>query len=227
MKKILILVFCLFAGSVMAQELFPELAGVKGHTKESPQSVNIQVKEKTLEEEVSHQKEGEAEEGGEEKLSAEGELSEEDGIGSETETETDLFEEKTKVEETEEAPVEESEEEEDEKDQKITIYMQDADATITPNRDFSYCFGILKILNTLKKPVQALDVVLNYGGLTTKYNIRNLQPQGEQTGSITLMGRACETILDMPEMTINACKVEDMKEATCKKKVEFLPLRGE
>ena len=227
MKKILIMVVCLLAGSVAAQELFPELAGLGGRTKQVEKKAVAEPKPAPV---VAETKQEALPEIGGESLSAEdGVLTAED-MGTATEEtvteEVDLFAAPAPQEEAKEEEADEEEEDEEE-DQKITIYMQDADATITPNRDFSYCFGILKVTSTMKKPVEALDVVLKYGGLTSNYNIRNLVPKDEQTGTISLMGEACEHILDMPEITIKTCRVPEMSEAKCKKKVEFLPLRGE
>ncbi len=228
MKKILIMALCLLAGSVVAQELFPELAGLGGRTQTVEKKV-VTPAEKTsdpvIEEDVPAI-------GGEDVLGVEDGLTEEDlADAAELETtteEVDLFAAPVEEQQQKEAEdAEEEEEEEEEEEQKITVYMQDAEATITPNRNFSYCYGIIKVLSTMKKPVQVLDITLKYGALTSKYNVRNLVKDNEQTGTITLMGDACDHIMDMPEMTITACQIEDMEEAACKKKVEFLPLRGE
>ena len=225
MKKILLLALCLFAGSVVAQDLFPELAGLGGRTKNVEKKVEPDTAPApVVEEEVAVES---VETGSEETLTEE-DMADSLGVETVQEQETDLFAapvvEENKVEEE---ATEEEEEEEEHEEQKITIYMQDAEATMTPNRNFSYCFGILKVLSTMKKPVVALDVVLKYGDLTTNYNVRNLVKDAEQTGTITLMGDSCEHIMDMPEMTIKTCKIPDMDEKACKKKVEFLPLRGE
>ncbi|MBQ3695380.1 MAG: hypothetical protein II938_00190 [Alphaproteobacteria bacterium] len=223
MKKFLIIATCLVSTYVFAQELFPELAGVGGQQrKAAPVSVQApSVSEETLT--VT------AEENIPDVASVvDGTQSENEEITTVTEIEqpADLFAAPAPQEAPSE-PQEEEQEEEDDGQQRITIYLDNAKATITPNRNFSYCFGLLKFLNTLKRPVLALDIVLKYNNLTTGYNIRDLQPNVEQIGSFSLVGDACERILDMPTVTIKTCRVEDMEEATCKKKVEFIPLRRE
>lgn len=227
MKKILMLGICLMVSGAMAQELFPELAGLGGGkrtvaapvvkgtneaqvvkpTEATTQEDDLPQIAQTLEEESAESQDGEI-------------------IEEKPADEPDLFAAPTQ-EETPAVPTQEEEEEEDDPEQRITVYMDDAQATLTPNRDFSYCFGVLKFLNTLKRPVQALSFTLKYGDLSMDYNPRNLMPNQEQTGTINLIGTACEQILDMPEITIKKCVVEEMSEANCKKKFEFLPLRGE
>jgi len=224
MKKILILTLCLLAGSVVAQELFPELAGLGGRTKAVEKKVATPTP--TVKEEDNLPVIGEDVLGVEDGLTEE-DLADAAKIETTTTEEVDLFAAPVAEEQQPEATEEEEEEEEEDEEQKITVYMQDAEATITPNRNFSYCYGIIKVLSTMKKPVEALDITLKYGGLSSNYNVRNLVKNNEQTGTITLMGDACEHIMDMPEMTIKTCKIADMEEAACKKKVEFLPLRGE
>ena len=41
-----------------------------------------------------------------------------------------------------------------------------------------------------------------------------------------MVGKACEHILDMPQMEIKRCVVENMDPEKCKQKVQFIPLRG-
>ena len=222
MKKILILTLCLFAGSVMAQELFPELAGMGGRTKTVEKKVAAPATPaptKALDEDDLPPI---APEVGETETNMQ--TQQDETVGTATE-EANLFD---TPEKPADEPVEAEDEEEEEEDesQRITVYLADAKSTITPNRDFSYCFGVLKFLNTLKKPVQALSFTLKYGNLKMDYST-SLQPKQEQTGSIALVGTACEHIMDMPEITFKKCVVEGLSEKACWKKFEFLPLRGE
>ena len=235
MKKFLLLIILLSSGIVSAQGLFPELAGFEG--KQNP---NAKPVSRPIKGEIPQTEEGPspAEEplpliGEPADLMTQEEISEalSDGEGTvavEATEEVDLFkaqsETPTQEASTEEATPEEDEDEEDEA--KITIYMEAIRSTMTPNRNFSYCRGVLKFLNTMKRPVQALDVILTYGPYPASFNVRNLIKDKEQAASLTLMGDACERIMDMPEMEIKRCVVEGMSEAKCKKKVEFLPLRG-
>ena len=227
MKKILIMAACLLSSAVFAQELFPELAGVGGRQRPAtaqqktstppPAPTAASTTEEDNLPSIPSTEESVTEESGETAIT--------EPTSETPNQETDLFAPK-QAEATQQAEQQEEQEEED-PEQRITVYLEDAQATITPNRNFSYCFGVLKFLNTLKRPVLALDIVLKYGSLTASYNVTNLMPQVEQTGSFNLLGDACERILDMPEVTINKCQVEDMDEKTCKKKFEFVPLRGE
>ena len=209
MKKILLASICLFAGSVMAQELFPELAGLKqtGETEQVAEEIDVVMPD------------GVRSVGQTEDVA---EVTEVVDV-EQSDTPAEVSTESPEVNVAEEEP---NPEEEEDDEEKIQIYMASIDSTITPNRNFSYCFGQIKFSTTTKKPVQALDVVITYGPYPSTYNIRNLVKDNEQAVAVTLVGDVCERIMDMPEMTVKRCVVEGMDEAKCKSKVSFTPLRG-
>lgn len=233
MKKFLIIVICFLSVNVLAQELFPELAGIGGRQRTAAQKPAPAQKEvvatQTTENTQQEQKELD------DNLPV---IAPQEDLTASEQTETEkpettpagmgdtavLFAPKKEEQPQQE---EQKEEEEDDPEQRIIVYLEDARATMTPNRNFSYCFGALKFLNTLKRPVLALDLVLKYGDMNAKYSVKNLMPKVEQKGTFNLLGESCEHILDMPEITIKKCQVENMEEKTCKKKFEFVPLRNE
>ena len=141
-------------------------------------------------------------------------------------TEPDLFKKKEEQPVVKAAPevaqVEEDVTEDDE--QSIVIYMEAARAVIPPGMNNSYCFGRIKFSNGFRKPVQELSVVVTYGAYSTPYNVRNLLPEVEQTGVLGLVGEACQSIMEMPDLEIKRCVIEGVPEDKCKSKVSFLPL---
>ena len=245
MKKILLLIAFFCASAVAAQELFPELAEFGGKQKAVAKPIKLEKaacdpsvpgNDCSLPELVAAKKSSVQDDAlpmiGEPAPIATSGTTQDEATDAATQEETveeevDLFATSQATEEVVEEEVEaEEEEEEEEEEPKIIIYMEAAKSTMTPNRNFSYCFGALKFANTMKRPVQALDVVLTYGPYPSKFNVRNLVKGKEQKASLTLMGETCAHIMEMPEVQINRCVVENMEENTCKKKVEFLPLRG-
>lgn len=223
MKKFFLAILCLTVGTAFAEELFPELSRIKGSRTEQVAS-NASKPETPVT--------NPAEEPSSEIDPSEYAVSLEDeyyenfkNAGLEGE---DLFATGNveSPEQKDEEIKEEKKEEEEDDEQKIIVYMANVNATMTPNSNFSYCFGEIKFLNTMKRPVQALNVVLTYGSYSTSYNVKNLVKDVEQKGSVTLVGDVCNQIMDMPKMTIKRCVVENMEETACKKKVEFVPLRG-
>jgi len=218
MKKIFLLGVCLAVSTVFAQGLFPELEGFDSDkntvTKAPPQQ---QKKEEVLPPIIQEPVDAVKEKGDE---------------VFDQKTEVDLFtaeqkapEETTPTVEENTATEEADEGVDSEEPAQIQIYSDNVDATITPNRNFSYCFGSIKFYNGLRRPIQNLVVVLTYGDLETKYSIRNLAPRKTQTEKITLVGTACEQLMDMPKVDVQKCQVPDMEENTCKKRVSFVPLR--
>ena len=212
MKKFLLASVCLFATAVMAQDLFPELAGLGNRPKAQAQT-NEETEETFSEENIITTQQVEDEE-----IEEIAELSE-----NEKQIEIVPINTKNTIGLGEVAAPEEEEEEED---QKIQIYMADANATITPNDNFSFCSGQIKFASTMKYPVQNLEVTLTYGSFSNTYVVSNLNKNEEQAVSITLVGKACEHIMDMPQMEVKRCVADRMSEDKCKQAVEFIPLRG-
>ena len=217
MKKILLLSFCLISGIGMAQELFPELARVGKPSAPKPQQ-EVQSTSETVAQDDAVT-EGEAPELDIEQIKAIVQAENPAPVPQKRVTK------QAKPPKDAEAKEEEEDDQED-KGKKIQIYMADVNATITPNSNFSYCFGQIRFSNTMKRPVQALSVQITYGPYSNTYNIRNLVKDTEQAVSVTLIGEECERIMDMPQMQVKRCVVEKMSEAECIKRVEFIPLRG-
>lgn len=225
MKKILFVSMLLASCTVMAQGLFPELAGLDGREKNTKKAPVAQVAPaENLEEE--HMPEIKLDATALE-VDADVEIVDESADVEEVnaESEVDLFAQKTENVETKKVDTEAQEEEKDEEDElKIIVYLTSAEVVTPPNQNFAYCFGDLKFANTLKRPVQVLDFDLAYGPFVSTYKVRNLVKGTEQTDSFGLAGDACNLIMDMPKMEVKRCVVEGMDEAVCKKKVIFIPL---
>ncbi len=248
MKKILLLTVCLVSGAVFAQELFPELAGLKRNNTVEKQmkaadreldKMNrealkiVQKTEKLKEENAQQQQEAQNAEMDESEWELEQEakaLLLEEEMAAEAQGLEDLFAAEQAVVSSENPvnPEEEAaqEEEEEEENKRIIVYMSDAQATITPNKNFSYCFADLKFRNERKKPVTLLDVNVAYDDYDFNYKINNLVKDADQQESVTLVGTACEKIMDMPSFKVNRCVIEGLSEEACKKKVVFSPIKG-
>ena len=228
MKKILLMVTLLISSTVLAQGLFPELAGFGGRERKSTQkpTETVAPASDSSEDHMPDIKASTSTE--DETLKTDEELATKTNESeASTQPEPDLFAPNEKAETTEQAPLpSENIEEKTEEDnnQKIIIYLASADSTTPPNENFAYCFGDLKFASTFKRPVQALTVTLTYGPYSSTYTIKNLVRNVEQSNSFGLVGDACNSILDMPKMEITQCVIEGMDEAACKKKVTFLPL---
>ena len=209
MKKFLMLSVCFVAGVAVAQGLFPGLAVYSG---------DQQDQKVVVEEEADLPSIGD------------NSVVEETTVVEQDEEMPDLFKSTNESApdvqptETEDAPEDEGEEGEEE--HQITIFPDDVESTIVPNDNFSFCTGKLKFVNTLPHTVKRIAVSLNYNGLVVDFYVRNIaSKKGEKVEDLMLLGKACEHILDTPEIKINACDVEGMETEACKKKVVFIPLR--
>ena len=226
MKKFLFAFILLYANVLIAQGLFPELAGLGDREKKVNPVQDEPVAQAVVDNDVPDVLLDDGVELDDDTERVKMDADELDEASKGADDEVDLFQVKDKK--VEEQVVETASDEKDEQggedDPKIVIYTSSTEVVIPPNKNFAYCFGDLKFASTLNRPVQALDVVIAYGPFVSTYQIRDLVKGKEQSDSFGLAGDACELITGMPQMEIKRCVVEGMTEDVCKKKVVFLPL---
>lgn len=204
----LIMVSCSFAALAQSTEepsLFPELTGF-AVAKPANQTTNdiIEVTEENKNtEDIS---------GGEI-------LPEEEDLFKKTETTP------VQSEETTESTEEETEEnEENEEEQHIFIVIDDVKATLTPNRNTSFCSAAFAVANGLKKELKAFSGTFTIGSMTKEFKFANIGKEQASAAKYMFVGTSCEEILNPPAYTIQTCQVEGWSEKKCKSKVEFVPI---
>ena len=121
---------------------------------------------------------------------------------------------------------EESEKEED-KDRKIYLFIDGVKATLTPNRNASFCTAVFAVANRLKKPLKAISGTFTVGSMTKQFSFTNIAKEGASGLKYTFIGTSCEEILNEPAYTVKKCQIEGWSEKKCKNKVEFVPIPKE
>ena len=58
------------------------------------------------------------------------------------------------------------------------IIIDDVKATLTPNRNASFCTATFAVINTLKKEVKAFSGSFTVGKLSKKFSFNNIEPHG-------------------------------------------------
>jgi len=203
----LIMVSCSFAALAQNAEepsLFPELSGFA-----TTQQPAVQTNDTVVETEKE-----------EEDFSEDEIITEEEDLFKETETPTVATEEPTN--ETKDSA--EEEDEEDEKEQYIYIVVDDVKATLTPNRNASFCSAAFAVANGLKKELKAFSGSFTVGSMTKEFKFTNVPKEQAAAAKYMFVGTSCEEILNPPSYTIQTCQVEGWSEKKCKSKVQFVPI---
>lgn len=150
----------------------------------------------------------------------------------EEETEEDLFKEPAppQLNQTEVTPetgketVEEEEDNDDDKQQRIYITIDDVQATLTPNRNASFCSAAFAVVNGLKKELKAFSGNFTIGSMTKEFKFNNVAKEQAAALKYMFIGTSCEEILNQPAYTITKCEVEGWSEKKCKNKVQFIAI---
>ncbi len=148
--------------------------------------------------------------------------------------EEDQIDEKNLFEENAAEPVQESipsteeenqnEDQEDDEQQNIIVTINDIDATLTPNREASFCSANFVVGNGLKKEIKSFSGTFTIGTVTKKFSFKNIAKRNVFAKKYIFIGTSCEQITNEPQLVIESCQVEGWSEKKCKSKVQFVPL---
>lgn len=105
----------------------------------------------------------------------------------------------------------------------LRLVVASADRIAPTMRNFSYCTAEIRLENGTSQVLQNLKVLLNYSPLSTGIAFSGVAKNQSQTTKITLVGESCDNILNQPTIEVQSCKITNMSEEDCKKRVEFVP----
>ena len=104
---------------------------------------------------------------------------------------------------------------------RLRMYITDINGALTPGRAMSYCFANLKLQNQINRQVQQFSATVTYGKFPIKFQARNIAPGATVFQNITMVGSACEMLINAPQVDIAACSIDKMTTEECKSKFIF------
>lgn len=170
---------------------------------------------------------------------AENLLNEQAEIQEETEPDVQQNEEETKQEEIvlvqeevpqsqpeteQEATTEEEEESEEDKEKFIYLALNDIKNYGATIKAVSYCSGYFVLFNDTKKAVQEISGTVGIGDQKKEFKFENVQSGGSVGWPLQIVGAACDSMLQIPDIQIDVCKVERMSDKKCREKLLFIPI---
>ena len=131
---------------------------------------------------------------------------------------------KTDVTEQNVEEVEEETEEEEEEEKFIYLALNNVKSHMSVIKSVSYCSAEFILYNDTKRVVQEVSGTLGIGDQKKKFEFKNVQPAQPVGLAYQIVGNACESILNVPDIQVEVCKVERMSEKNCKAKLVFVPI---
>lgn len=130
----------------------------------------------------------------------------------------------------ESAPIEpdeelvEDEETDEEKEKLIYLALNNIKNYSATIKAVSYCSGYFVLFNDTKKVIQEISGTIGIGDQTKDFKFENVQ-SGESFGwPLQIVGGACDSMLQIPNIQVNVCKMERLSEKKCKEKLLFVPI---
>jgi len=129
---------------------------------------------------------------------------------------------------TDEAVVEEEEaideETDEEKDKKVYFALTDMKNTLAAVRSVSFCSGAFVMYNGTDRTVQEISGTFAIGDKTHKFSFPNVE-KGQSVGwKFQMVGKACESLLKLPNVQILTCKIKGLSDKKCREKLIFTPI---
>ena len=136
-------------------------------------------------------------------------------------------EEKTEPTPQEEATATEGEEEEEESEEdeekKIYLTLNNIASTIASVKTVSYCSATFVVYNDTKKDLQEMSGTIGIGDQKKNFKFSKVAPGKTGVSPIQLVGRACESIYNLPDIQVKKCQAKDMSEKKCLGRLLFVP----
>lgn len=91
----------------------------------------------------------------------------------------------------------------------------------------AFCMGTMTLENNLNVRIQKLDVTLNYGGLDVPLSFTDIPALGgTKTEDIAWATDYCNSMLDVPRMTVTACVASTLTKEQCQDRLQYKPIEG-
>lgn len=91
----------------------------------------------------------------------------------------------------------------------------------------AFCMGKMTLENNLNVRIQKLDVTLNYGGLDVPLSFVDIPALGgTKTEDIAWATDYCNSMLDVPRMTVTTCVASTLTKEQCQAKLQYKPIEG-
>ena len=124
------------------------------------------------------------------------------------------------VEITEETP-ETTEEVEEEEEKLIYLALDNIKNRSASIKAVSYCSADFLMYNDMNRNVQEISGTIAIGDQTKDFKFDDVPSKQSVVMSLQIVGTACDSMLDLPNIQVNVCKVERLSEKRCKEKLFF------
>ena len=116
---------------------------------------------------------------------------------------------------------------EDEKGEgKIIIQIENVEGVLPYARTLSYCSAEAVLTNETNQRLDELSLTITYKDMPKDLSYGGVPKKRTRTQKFMLIGLPCESIKSMPQVDIKTCKLKNLSEEACKKRVQFLPPGG-
>ena len=111
--------------------------------------------------------------------------------------------------------------------ESIKLIIDDVSIVQPAFNGMAFCMGTMTLENNLNIRIQQLDVVLNYGGLDVPLSFSDISPLGgTKTEKIAWATDYCNSMLDVPEVTVKTCVASTLTKAQCQSKLQYKPIES-
>ena len=105
----------------------------------------------------------------------------------------------------------------------LKLEMQNIHALIPIARNNAFCSADVMVHNETNMPLENLSLIVTYDGYTNNIRFSDVAKKSDQKRLLFMVGKACESIINVPQIDITECRLGKLPVDLCKKRVQFTP----
>lgn len=107
----------------------------------------------------------------------------------------------------------------------IRLIIDDVSIVNPPLNGISFCVGKMRVENQMNVNISKLEIFAQYGNLSVPLAFSNVPENGgTQEQSIAFAGENCNSLLNVPRITVRACVAGTLDDAACAQRIKYVPI---
>lgn len=107
----------------------------------------------------------------------------------------------------------------------IRLIIDEVSIVNPPLNGISFCVGKMTVENQMNVSIRTLEIFAQYGTLSVPVAFSNVAANGgKQEQSIAFAGENCNSMLNVPRITVRTCVAGNLNDQGCQQRIKYVPI---
>lgn len=107
----------------------------------------------------------------------------------------------------------------------IRLIIDDVSIVNPPLNGIAFCVGKMRVENQMNVNIRTLEIFAQYGNLSVPVAFSNVPANGgTQEQSIAFAGENCNSLLNVPRITVRTCVAGNLNDQGCQQRIKYVPI---